>query len=176
MKNFNRCSSQRTLTWVARIHSHAYIYTVTTTLCKVSAQLLQNLISNCYLRYQSLCLEVEELWKLVIGSGETSQCLEQTGRTIIFCMKWQVVNISLSWFMLRFYLTGDIAQWLESWNSNPKTLSSIPWRGSVSTNFCVPPSQLLCRHVCAWPPIRVYGTHPNLCAHLKIPYPSVIKE
>ena len=26
---------------------------------------------------------------------------------------------------------GDVAQWLESWNSNPKTLGSIAWRGRV---------------------------------------------
>ena len=46
-------------------------------------------------------------------------------------------------------LTGDVAWWLESWNSTPKTLGSIPWRGRVTNRFSVPPSQLLCRLVCA---------------------------
>ena len=42
----------------------------------------------------------------------------------------------------------------------------------------VPPSQLLCRLVCAacMTPLRVYGTHPKRARVLKIPYPSVVKE
>ena len=55
MKNFNRHSShgdhgskhgelaQHALTWIARIHSHTYINTVSTTLCEAPAQLLHNL-------------------------------------------------------------------------------------------------------------------------------------
>ena len=38
----------RTLTWIARSHSHIYINTVTTTLCEAPAQLLQTLESNFY--------------------------------------------------------------------------------------------------------------------------------
>ena len=46
-------------------------------------------------------------------------------------------------------MTGDVAQWLQSRNSNPKTLDSIPWWGGVRDSLSVPPSQLLCRLVCA---------------------------
>ena len=67
-------------------------------------------------------------------------------------------------------LTGDIAQWLEYQNSNPKILASIPWDGgggvkgerqfflsllvlvNSSADLFVPD------------PIRVYSMHPNLCA------------
>ena len=50
------------------------------------------------------------------------------------------------------HIQGDVAQWLESWNSNPKTLGSIPGRGRVNNSFSVPPSQLLCRLVPDHPP------------------------
>ena len=59
MKNFNRqfqwspwlkaprTGATHTLMWIARIHSHTYINTVVaTSLCKVPAQLLQNLETN----------------------------------------------------------------------------------------------------------------------------------
>ena len=36
----------------------------------------------------------------------------------------------------------DIAQWLESRKSNPKTLCLIPWRGRVRNKFSIPPSHL----------------------------------
>ena len=62
MKNFNKrnfhghyrskrrelAQHARTLTWIARIHSHTYINTVTIMLCKAPAQLLQNLKWNFY--------------------------------------------------------------------------------------------------------------------------------
>ena len=52
----------------------------------------------------------------------------------------------------------------ESLNSNPKTLGSIHWRGMVMNSCSVPPSQtLVCICLCLTP-LRVYGTHPNLCA------------
>ena len=41
-------------------------------------------------------------------------------------------------------MTGDVAQWLEHRNSNPKTLGSIPWLGRVRGSISVSPSQLLC--------------------------------
>ena len=40
-----RTGATRTLTWIARIHSHTYINTVTTTWCEAPAQLLQKLES-----------------------------------------------------------------------------------------------------------------------------------
>ena len=56
MKNFNRSpwlkalrtGATRTLTWIARIYSHTYINTVTTT-CEAPAQLLQILESIFFL-------------------------------------------------------------------------------------------------------------------------------
>ena len=51
-------------------------------------------------------------------------------------------------------LMGDVAQWLERQTSNRKTLGSIPWLGRMRYSFSVPPSQLLCRLVCAWPPLN----------------------
>ena len=73
-------------------------------------------------------------------------------------------------------LTGDVAQWLERRNSNPKTLGSIPWRSKVRGTFSIPPSQLLCADFfvsdlpsCAW-------HAPTFIRTLKIPYPSVVKE
>ena len=70
--------------------------------------------------------------------------------------------------------SGDVAQWLVRRNSYPKTLGSIPWRGKGRGQFfSVPQSQHLCRLVCACPPppppplLRVYGTHPQICAHVK---------
>ena len=64
MKNLNTHSSHcmvtmaqsaanwrtRTLTWIARIHSHTCINTVTTMLCEASGQLLRNLASNFTLK------------------------------------------------------------------------------------------------------------------------------
>ena len=48
----------------------------------------------------------------------------------------------------------DIAQWLEGWNSNPKTLGLIPWWVRAKDRFSVPLSQLLCRlvYINAWTP------------------------
>ena len=59
MKDFNKSQGHhmaqwaetgatRTLTWIARIHSHDYINTVTTTWCEAPAQLLHNLESHFY--------------------------------------------------------------------------------------------------------------------------------
>ena len=62
MKNFNRripmvtvaqSIATRTLTWIARIHTHTYINTITTTLCEAPAQQLQN-------RNQMFILKVPE--------------------------------------------------------------------------------------------------------------------
>ena len=39
-------------------------------------------------------------------------------------------------------LTGDVARRLESRNSNPKTLGSIPWRGRVRNSVSVVQSHL----------------------------------
>ena len=60
--------------------------------------------------------------------------------------------------------TGDGAQWLVSWNSNPKTLGLIPWWGRVRDSFSIPLSQLLCRLVCAWPPFVYSARTQTLCA------------
>ena len=61
-------------------------------------------------------------------------------------------------------MMGDVVQSLECDNCNLKALGSIPWWGRVKhSNLSVPPSQLLCRLVCVWPPLRVYSTHPNVC-------------
>ena len=77
-------------------------------------------------------------------------------------------------------LMGDVAQWLESRNSNPKTLGSIPRRGRVKSSFPVPPSQLLCADLfvpdCPPPPHFMCTACTNMFAHIKIPYPSVVKE
>ena len=62
---------------------------------------------------------------------------------------------------------GDVvAWWLEHRNSNPKTLGPIPWWGRVRTGFSIPPSQLLCRLVCAWP-LFMCTTCTQICAHIK---------
>ena len=55
-----------------------------------------------------------------------------------------------------------------SFKSNPKTLHWIPWRGRVKVSFSVPPSQLLCRPVCAWSPF-VCTVRTQICAHVKDP-------
>ena len=68
-------------------------------------------------------------------------------------------------------LLGDVAQWLESQggggNSNPKTLGSIPWRDRV--RYCIVffcPSESTRVQIClCLTSLRVYDTHPNLCAH-----------
>ena len=76
------------------------------------------------------------------------------------------------------HITGNVAQWLERRNSNPKTLGSIPRRGRVGGTFSVPPSQLLCRRVCAChPPFpSCVRRIPKFVRTLKIPYPSVVKS
>ena len=59
MKTINRRSShghhgsksiERTLTWIARIHSHTFINTVTTTLCEAPAHILQHFKLNFILK------------------------------------------------------------------------------------------------------------------------------
>ena len=47
----------------------------------------------------------------------------------------------------------------------PKTLGSIHWWGRVRGRFSVPPSQLLCRLVCAF----VCTVRTHICAHIKDP-------
>ena len=85
---------------------------------------------------------------------------------------------------LRTLKTGDVAQRLVRRNSNPKTLGSIPWRGSVSDRFfCVPPI-----NSCAdlfvpdspppsppSPPSCVRYAPKFVCT-LNNPYPSVVNE
>ena len=61
-------------------------------------------------------------------------------------------------------MTGDVAQWLERRNSNPKTLGSISWRGRVSSRFSVPPSKSLLQTCLCKTLLHVYGTHPHVCA------------
>ena len=62
-----------------------------------------------------------------------------------------------SWKLLLGYQskTGDVAQWLVHRNSQIEARRPrvrAPWRGGVKNSFSFPPSQLLCRLVCAWPP------------------------
>ena len=71
---------------------------------------------------------------------------------------------------------GDIAQWLVSRNSNPKTMGSIPWWVEVGDSSSVPLSQLLCTDLFVPdPPLCVWHA-PKFLHRLKIPYPSVIKS
>ena len=67
-------------------------------------------------------------------------------------------------------MKGDVAQWLVSQKSNLKTLGSIPRWGKVRNSFSVLPGQLLCRHVCAWPPfVCTAHTQSCVCAQVKDP-------
>ena len=63
---------------------------------------------------------------------------------------------------------GDVAQWLMCRDSNLSTLHSIPWWGRVRNIFFVPPSQLLCKLLCAWPPF-VCAARTLICVHVKEP-------
>ena len=65
-----------------------------------------------------------------------------------------------------YELMGDIPQWLEHWNLNLKTLGSTPWWGRVRDSFSVPPSQLLCRLLCARL-LFMCTAHTQICAHVK---------
>ena len=67
-------------------------------------------------------------------------------------------------------MTGDGRSSLviECRNSNPTILGSIPWWGRVKDGFSVPPSQHLCRLLCAWPPF-VCKAHTQMCVHVKDP-------
>ena len=58
----------------------------------------------------------------------------------------------------------DVAQWLESRNSNPKTLGSSPWRDG--NMFCPSESTLVQTCLRRLTPIRVYGMD-QICAHVK---------
>ena len=67
------------------------------------------------------------------------------------------------------YIPGTLAQWSESWNSKPTTPGSIPRQAGWGTVFLsLPPSQLLCRLVCAWPPF-VCAARTQICAHVNDP-------
>ena len=62
---------------------------------------------------------------------------------------------------------GDVAQWLESRNSNPKTLGSIPWQCRVRDSLS-PLSQLGLVQTClCLIPLCVYGT--QIYAHVTDP-------
>ena len=66
-------------------------------------------------------------------------------------------------------MTGGVARWLESRNSNPMTLGSIPWRGMQGEEqFFGPSDQSTLVHICLrLTPLRVYGTahaRGNVCA------------
>ena len=79
----------------------------------------------------------------------------------------------------RIKVRTKLAQWLESRISSPKTVGSIPWRSRVRNSFSVPPSQILCRLVCVWPPLppTLSARHASTCVlTLKIPFPSGVKE
>ena len=65
-------------------------------------------------------------------------------------------------------LTTDTWGCLHFSPHNPKTLGSIPWWGRVRHIFSVPPTQLLCRLVCAWPPF-VCAARTQICVHVKDP-------
>ena len=54
---------------------------------------------------------------------------------------------------------GDVTEWLVRWNSNPKTLVSIPWRGRVSNSFSIPRNQLLYRLFVPDPHSFVWHAH-----------------
>ena len=76
---------------------------------------------------------------------------------------------------------GNVAQWLEHGKSNPKTVGSIHWRGRVRHRYwfffsSIPPSQLLCRLVCALTPLRVYAARTQMCVHVKDPISNYRKR
>ena len=102
-------------------------------------------------------------------------------KTSINCRNCCTVRINSSCvrhFVFGDVVTGDVAQWLEGRNSNPKTLGSIPWRGRVRERvFSRPSESTLERFVCAWPPGLSCVRHaPKFVRTLKIPYPSFVKE
>ena len=100
---------------------------------------------------------VGEVWKRVTPSS--------TSLTSSFSLSHDLRSTSPTPHSLTM---EGVAQWLESPNSNLKTLGSIPWRGRVRDNFSVPPSQLLCRLLCAYPPF-VCTAHTQMCPHVKDP-------
>ena len=57
-----------------------------------------------------------------------------------------------------------MAQWVESRNSNPKTLGSIPWRGQGELQFFCPSEATLVQTCLCLTPLLVYDTNPNVCA------------
>ena len=59
---------------------------------------------------------------------------------------------------------GDVAQWLKSRNSNPKTLGSIPLVGQGESKFFCPSESTHMQTCLCLTPLRVYGTHLNLRA------------
>ena len=69
--------------------------------------------------------------------------------------------------LLKQYLEGGWhSSVAEHQASNPKTLQvQSPGRAGWHTVFSVSPRQLLCRLVCAWPPLCIYGMHQNVRTH-----------
>ena len=66
---------------------------------------------------------------------------------------------------------GDATHWLESWNSNPKTLGSIPWSGRVKGSVFVSLRVNSCAdlYTCAsaWPPFECMA-RTQICAHATV--------
>ena len=64
-------------------------------------------------------------------------------------------------------LAGDVAQWLETRKSNPKTQGSIPWWGKCEGHFflCSSESTLVCTRQASF----VCTARTQMCAHVKDP-------
>ena len=62
------------------------------------------------------------------------------------------------------HLMGDVAQWLESQNSNLKTVFDR-LAGQGERQFFCPSESTLVQTCLCLTPLHVYGTLPNLCAH-----------
>ena len=68
--------------WIARIRSHTYINTATTTWCEAPAQLLQNLESNC----TCTCIHVR-VWVHILGGPQECSAEERyINNNITICM------------------------------------------------------------------------------------------
>ena len=62
------------------------------------------------------------------------------------------------------YGNGHVAQWFERWNSNPKILGSIPWRGIGRVIVGCTSESIIVQTCLCLTLLRVYRTHPNLRA------------
>ena len=130
-----------------------------------------------------------QLTKGLLCDNESASCIESWIRRSNITLVWTDVKIKhwlIDWirgceqcYLYDFYFVWLRGCFFSKWQGMQLSGLGVgiqirrPWvqipGGAGWESFSIPPCQLLCRRVCAWPPFMCTARLTQICAHVKDP-------